>query len=368
MTRIQMRNAWFQAHKWIGLILAILIIPISLTGSALVWDHQVDALLHPARYHASGPAALSPATYVAHAEARLGPNMRVSRLMLSDDAPVQVQAVEAKQSRGRPARTTVYLSPASGAVVDVAKSGSGLLFVFHRLHGSLMVPGIGRQVVGWIGVAMLISCISGIWLWWPTAGSWIRGLRWRRHRNTDTNLHHLLGFWIALPLAVLSFTGAWISFPQFFGQFEAKQPQQQRAGPGRRELMRAKPLAAPVLTLDQALSRAASVAPGAVRSVNWPTDLQARWTVTTSGGQARVDDATGMARRDRARRGEGGSMNLSRWMRVIHDGHDMPLLWQCIVFLGGIIPAILAVTGIIMWWRARDWRTAQKRRRKRQTA
>src|SRR3546814_2366100 len=54
------------------------------------------------------------------------------------------------------------------------------------------------------GVAMLISCVSGIWLWWPTVGSWLRGLRWRRHRNFDTNLHHLFGFWIAVPLFILS--------------------------------------------------------------------------------------------------------------------------------------------------------------------
>ena len=31
----QLRAAWLQVHKWIGLTLAILIIPISLTGSAL---------------------------------------------------------------------------------------------------------------------------------------------------------------------------------------------------------------------------------------------------------------------------------------------------------------------------------------------
>ena len=51
-------------------------------------------------------------------------------------------------------------------------------------------------------------------------------------------------------------------------------------------------------------------------------------------------------------------------MRQIHDGGDTPFVWQLIVFLGGLIPAILAVTGIIMWWRARSWRgeIADKRR------
>ena len=38
----QLRALWLQVHKWIGLILAVLIVPISLTGSALVW-HEAQS-------------------------------------------------------------------------------------------------------------------------------------------------------------------------------------------------------------------------------------------------------------------------------------------------------------------------------------
>ena len=34
-----------------------------------------------------------------------------------------------------------------------------------------------------------------------------------------------------------------------------------------------------------------------------------------------------------------------------------------IIFIGGIIPAALAVTGIIMWLRSRGWRANLKRKR-----
>jgi uncharacterized iron-regulated membrane protein len=40
-------------------------------------------------------------------------------------------------------------------------------------------------------------------------------------------------------------------------------------------------------------------------------------------------------------------------MRRWHDGTRMGLAWQVVIFLGGIIPALLSVTGIIIWWRAR---------------
>src|SRR3546814_2412931 len=92
----------------------------------------------------------------------------------------------------------VYLDPPTAKVLDQAASNEGVLRVLHVLHGSLMVPGVGRKIVGWLGVAMMISAFTGIWLWWPMVGRWSKGLRWRRHANLDTNLHHMAGFWISL--------------------------------------------------------------------------------------------------------------------------------------------------------------------------
>ena len=92
----------------------------------------------------------------------------------------------------------------------------------HVLHGSLMVPGWGRTIVGWVGAFMLVSCLSGIWLWWPLSGSVATGFKWKRRNTLNANLHYMTGFWILFPLAMLSFTGAWISFPKVFGQFEAR--------------------------------------------------------------------------------------------------------------------------------------------------
>ena len=72
----------------------------------------------------------------------------------------------------------------------------GFLHVFHE---NLTIPEYsGRQIVGWAGVGMLILSLTGIWLWWPRGGDFLRGLRWRRSSLFTFNLHHLLGFWISL--------------------------------------------------------------------------------------------------------------------------------------------------------------------------
>src|SRR5689334_494197 len=169
MTKIQLRNLWFQVHKWIGLTLAVLIIPISITGAALVWHDPILEWMHPERHHATVPASLAPTVYADAARASLGEGELLSRLDLRKDEPVVATAT--KPSKGRPQRTLVYLDPATARVIAKENNSQGVFQVMHVLHGSLMLPGVGRQIVGWIGLAMLLSSLTGLWLWWPTAGS-----------------------------------------------------------------------------------------------------------------------------------------------------------------------------------------------------
>ena len=70
---MRLRGLWLSVHKWIGLLLAMLIIPISLTGSALVWHDWLDETLNPQRYAVTGAPALTPAAYAAAAQARARP-------------------------------------------------------------------------------------------------------------------------------------------------------------------------------------------------------------------------------------------------------------------------------------------------------
>jgi len=374
MNKQAMRGAWFQVHKWIGLLLAALIVPVSLTGSALVWHDAVDRLANPARYATTGDALLAPDAYLAAARARLKPGERVASLSLPEHGgPVVVSAAGAPargaaRRPGPPQRTSVYLDPPTARVLEVAGSNTGLTRTLHVLHGSLMVPGVGRSIVGWIGVAMMLSAFTGIWLWWPTVGKWVRGLRWRRHRNTDTNLHYLTGFWVSIPLFVLSLTGAWISFPAFFGALVGEGGGGRGRGPDRAAMMRARPLEVPARSVAQAVAAAAPLARGApLRQVSWPTDRSPDWTLTFAspdgegpGRSVKVADDTGQAAAAPARE-RGGAARL---MRRLHDGTGMGFVWQLLIFLGGVIPAVLAVTGIIMWWRARGWKADLEARKR----
>jgi uncharacterized iron-regulated membrane protein len=344
LSKIELRNLWFSMHKWIGLLLAVLIIPLCVSGSALVWHDWLDAQVNPGRYAVSGPATLPPSRYATAAEAVLAPGERIASLRYPEGSgPVVVSA--AATGAGPRQRTNVYLDGATARVLDKAGSNDGTVRVLHRLHGTLMVPGMGRQIVGWIGVAMLVSSLTGLWLWWPLTGSVRRGFRWKRRPQFDANLHHQLGFWVCVPLAMLSLTGAWISFPAFFGSlFGAKPPQ--RPAP-----------AAPMVETVQGVDDVLRSVGGQAVAITWPTGKSPVWKVTLEKGEAEVADASG-AVTTRPPRPE----TLARTMRRWHDGTGMGAVWQVIIFVGGMIPAALAVTGVTMWIGTRRWRKRPARK------
>lgn len=367
-TVLRLRGWWLSVHKWIGILLAVLIIPLCVTGAALVWDDVIDRWVNPGRYAVTGAAGLPPSAYAAAAQAALPPGARLISLRYAgDDGPILATATgpNAGNTGGRPARTNVWIDPGSARVLDVASSNSGWARVMHRLHGSFMIPGLGRRIVGWVGVAMTISCLTGLWLWWPIGGSLRRGFRWKRRDSFAANLHHQMGFWILVPLAMLSVTGVWISFPQVFSRFEATAPQRAGGPPSRARSLRAQPLAAPRLALDEVVRTAAPPGRGALASIAWPTDQEPAWRLgfITGGGPARevrVDDASGAVTPPAPPPPETIARKMRRW----HDGTGMGFAWQAIIFLGGAIPAALSVTGLIMWWRSRRWRARIAARRR----
>jgi len=384
-TNAALRKIWFQVHLWIGVILTLVLIPLSVSGSLLVWHDQLDHLVEPQRYKVTGEATRPLEDYAAAARTVLGEDEPIAQIRMPEHegSPVVVSApmsFEGKpKPKGRPPQHNVWVDPGGAAVLDEGSSNDGVFRFLHVLHGSLFIPEVGRKVVGWLGWLMMVSALTGIWLWWPRKGGFLKGFSWRRSPLTTGRLHHQVGIWIAIPLAVLSFTGAYISFPQtmkkaasvFVGAEAQKGDRDGGAdkGKGRKKGERApagpqprpRPLDDPRLTPDQAVDAA-----GALRAahgmtlfqVSYPTVKKAEWSVTWRAGErsveAVVDDATGKAK-VKPREDE-KTTAVARLMRRIHDGVGLGIVWQTIIFLGGIAPAVLGITGIWMWIRLRGGR------------
>jgi uncharacterized iron-regulated membrane protein len=363
-----LRTLWLNIHLWIGVGLAVVLIPLGVSGALLVWDQSFERMLNTDRYAvAESRAMLPPSAYVAAAEQAFAGRAVTATLRLPAEAGVPVTVVGqiegAPGPGGRPRQLTAWLDPATARVTDVEEVARSGFSVLHRLHGSFLIPGVGRKIVGWLGWAMTVSSVTGLVLWWPRNGAFIKGLRWLRAPSTFDNLHHLIGFWVCVPLAVLSLTGVYISFPQtsraVFGQPTASAPQRPRTAPV------PIPPAQARLSVDEAVSLArATGGEAAVSTVTFPTTgREPRWRVDlqAAGGSPRtvqVADTSGAASLDKARpAGRAGQDTVSRLMRQVHDGAGMGPIWQTLIFLGGMAPAVLGVTGVVMWLRSRGRKT-----------
>ncbi len=372
MRRVSLRELLRIAHRWLGLLLFALVLPIALSGALLVFDGEIDALISPHRYRVSGAATLAPSAYLAAARSAAGEGVApiAVRYPESGSGPVTVQARGNPAGEGMPPRLlTVYLDPPTARVLDVADFRSSFIGVMHRLHENLTVPQYsGRAIVGWVGVAMLGLALSGIVLWWPRSAGLMRALRWRRRPATSANLHYTFGFWISLPLAFVSLTGIYLAFPpqarSLMSAIAATSPA------GGRSL--APPARQTALSADHAFDagRAAVPAarplalfvPSAARGADAPPAVW-RVLLQSAGGETvtvLVDDRKGEATRQPAPLA-GDRAGL--WIRWLHEGSHSGTAWRLIVLLTGIFPPVLGTTGIIMWLRGRRGRAQASRSR-----
>jgi uncharacterized iron-regulated membrane protein len=183
----RLRAFWWTLHRWIGLALMLLLVPIAVSGALLVWHDPLDALLHPARYAVTGTQLVQPSAYLASATAALAGSAQpvAVRFPADEGWPVIVMARGAPPVEGGPIRfVNVYLDPPTARALDVVDFRSSLIGWLHRFHENLTIPEYsGRAIVGWAGVGMLILSLTGIWLWWPRNGAFLPGLRWRPRRT-----------------------------------------------------------------------------------------------------------------------------------------------------------------------------------------
>jgi uncharacterized iron-regulated membrane protein len=393
LQRIPLSRLWRALHRWIGIGLLVLLVPISVSGALLVYHDELDALVNPTRWSVSGPdVVLSPAQYFAAASTVVAPNEIVTgiRFPRSPGRPVVVLARQQVFPEGaRPRSFSIYIDPPTGKVLDKVDFRSSWVGFMHVFHGNLSIPQYsGRQIVGWAGVGMLILCLTGLWLWWPRRGSFVSALRWRRGPYMSTNLHQLLGFWISIPLALVSLTGVYLSFPQqarsLMSSIVPMQPQQ-------RPMFAAPILQQSQLTPDEALKLARAVDPNAQPAALFlPTEpnrrpAENREGAKGGGGKARESgkgrDGAAKGRdapppswrvqlRDAAdelitvtvddRSGDVHRLPVplagnraAQWIRWVHDGGRGGPVWQFVVFLTGVFPVVFAITGLLMWWRGR---------------
>lgn len=359
------RSALFQIHLWVGLVLGVLFVAVSLSGSILVYDDKLtDWIAPPPKAVTAGPPV--PLTIIGEYARRVVQAEEGGQIQFLPPAEpgetvlVRLSGKHRKvpASLEAPVNLQLYVDPASGVTLDVRRDGRLPVFHWlHQFHGSLQLGReFGHPVVGWLGVGMVLLGLTGIVLWWPKRGQWkyaflvrrtATGLRFHRE------LHAAAGIWMFVGFMAVSFSGVAITFPQTMraivsASTPAPVPVVQLVAGARR------------LGPDHAVLIAKKAMPGrALRSVTMPAKADEPLTAavasrfgTTATVSIHPNTGAVIAVRDVANNGGGDSFMALQ--RPMHDGQgNLGPIWEFLVFLSGLVPLLFVITGTIMWLKKR---------------
>ena len=359
-----------QIHLWLGVGLSIPLITLGITGTILTFQHGFDDSGQDKTRLVQTVAAqpISRIIEAAQAEAPQGSAPAQYTAPTEPGAPAIVRLQTARGGNAAPGGRPnlgiqVTVDPATLNVSKPADPSSGFLRTLHILHGSLMIPGRdGREIVGWLGVVMLGMGISGVVLWWPRAGRWKAAFKVRKHATGaqfHRELHGAVGIWALVVFIVVSFSGVYLAFPETTGSAMSVVLPDAHLRPNAPPPPVSRPAEAQAIDIDRAVAIGQQALPAYfLRSAAFPArpDQPYRLVFAQPGAATRAPAATVfvdpyaaqvMEVRDPSAQPIG--QRVAAWQRALHEGSGLGVVWQILVGLSGLLPALFAVTGISMW-------------------
>ena len=360
-----LRRALFQVHLWTGLVLAAYVILISLTGAALVFRAELE-------YAASPPRARAPLadfTTVADRMRAAYPDRRLASL----GAPAGTASVFKGFLEKNGAFLTVAADAHTGALLPARDPAPSLLRGLQELHSNLLAGRTGRILNGIGALALLVLGLTGLVIWWPGLRHWRRGVRIdfrRRGPRIIYDLHSAAGFWTLPFLLLWAATGAYFAWPGEFRSLVNRLSPLTRSAPPAPDANPRGLIAAP--DLRQMLAEAQARTPGgALLSVTFSLET-GRATRIHIARQMPPDFETSDTHYFDPvtgrylgvfQRGVAHSLGdlVMTWIAPLHfgafGGFPVKIAWA----LCGLAPAVLAASGVLMYWNRLRRETAGRR-------
>jgi uncharacterized iron-regulated membrane protein len=214
------RKVWLNLHLYLGLSAGLVLSSIGLTGSLLVFSEPMIRMEYGEHiFPGPGQPVSKPAIdeWIANAhrafadlnavETVNGPGYGIGRgtMLMSEAAGGTHLIVTVNPDTGLPLGKFIW-----------EDSYTTLIIKFHASLATTM--SWGRDTVAWLGVAMVISMATGLYLWWPRNRNWYVALtlkRGARGRRRLLDLHNLFAVYLYVPLFILASTGIYFIKPHW---------------------------------------------------------------------------------------------------------------------------------------------------------
>jgi uncharacterized iron-regulated membrane protein len=374
-------RSWFRRlHLAVALVFGCVFGLSGLTGCALAWMHELDAMLNPALFHAttaSGPPAPGAIERIVDRLARDPAYGRPSQLTLPErGGEVAVAWYRLPPAGGRGPFTLdrsrqVMVDPSNLAITGERVWGEPglsrplLMPTLFHLHRYLLAGAVGKTVIAVSGLALLFTSVAGVVLGWPraTVAAWRKALTvayrgsWPRF---NYSLHRAAGFLAAPVLAVLGFSGCLFNQPQWITPVVASvaavsaQAKPQRGAAGNVGVARAARAAADRFPA----ARVSRVSLPAQPGLPYEIRLRQPGEVRQGDGNTRVtvDAATARVLRVRDPLHAPAGDAFINWQFPLHTGEAFGTFGRIVISIAGLTPITFLATGLALWRRRRPAR------------
>lgn len=361
------RKLLFKVHLYLGLAAGLVLVISGLSGSLLVFAPEIDHWLSRDELvvrPAGEPA--SPQAVLALAE-RYCPDAEV-RYIFPPRTPEMAYELQTVEDDKR-----VYIDPYRLAVTGVRRPEHTFVGVVRELHTHLLAGAAGEAVLGVSGGVLVLLGLSGFVLWWPGRRALGQALTVRWHGNAKRrtfDMHRAGGFW-TLPFLLLSaITGLALIYPQPFvaaagalwGMGGADAPSPVILAPPKADR----------LPLDVLLEEADRTLPNArTTRITLPASPQAPLVIRKKGPEELhpngmsflyLDPYNAEVKLVKDVRNATAGTRLLNLRYPLHIGHFGGTPVRIVYLLIGLSPALLFITGLLMW---RNRRIARRRTRTR---
>jgi len=350
----------YKVHRWLGLISSVLLLVVCVTGSIVVFKTEIDYATIP-QMHIDVPAngsLLSPDEIVDHLRAAV-PGIQILRLPLESHAGQAVVVLAATPGK-RPQH--FLMNPYTGHLIRQSQPEEDWGKWLRSFHTALFLGWPGRIFVGFLGVTLLASILTGLYFY----KNIFRGLfrvRWNRSmRIVTSDLHILVGLWALLFNLLIASTGAVLGLEIAYNRWWPQRLWPKTAQVNlinRIPTQAVPPLGQPMLTIAQALEIAKRAYPhmepqaiALPNNASQPIKVHGKPRHRFQKGFANhviMDPSTGQVVQVIDASKARWWTKLYQFIEPLHFGRFGGLPIKIIYCLGGLTPAFLGITGTMIW-------------------
>ena len=346
-----MRRVFLTIHLWAGLIAALFLFALGVSGSLVAFENEIDRALNSRlTWVDASPARLTLAQLIAKLETA-SPGYTVEGFGLSERDDVAWGAFLSNRAGENRA---VAFNPHTGAILGNESTRNTFTGRVHQFHLRLLAGRAGSNIVTAAAVLLMAMAITGPVLWWPRK---LLAVSWRSPwKKLNLDLHQVLGLYTSVFLLVFALTAMVIHWDD-----ETQRLINSVSGsPGEPRFPKFQPLspAKPAPDFDAILATANKAEPDArVTTMTLDTN-PVRITMkhpedhTPAGRTIVLVDpySRSIAMIVDWRTASPGFRLVKLWNREVHTGDIGGLPTRILAALISLSLPVLTVTGPLIWW------------------